>query len=442
MPAKRSRSKGEVGWASAWRRLRAAQIALVVGALAVVGVLYVNLASSERKVERPIPHRYATADSQFVRTMGALLGPSFVGGNRVTSLLNGDEVFPAMLKAIGAARRSITFESYIYWSSSVGRQFTAALTERARAGVRTHVLIDWAGSQKVDQDDVTRLRQAGVEVVFYRPLRWYQLDRLNHRTHRKLLIVDGRVGFTGGVGVADQWLGHAQDRDHWRDSHFQVEGPVVGQLQAAFMDDWFESKGVVLDGPDYFPPLERTGSALGQVFWSSPLGGNGNLRLMFLLAIASAKRRILIANAYFVPDQMTVDMLVAARRRGVDVEILVPGPILDAQIVRRASRVMWEPLLEAGARIYEYQPTMYHTKVMVVDDVWSTVGSTNFDDRSFRLNQEANLNVQDSAFGAAQAAVFARDRAQARRITLEAWRSRSLWERFQERVAGLFRKQL
>jgi cardiolipin synthase len=442
MPAKRSRSKDEVGWASAWRRLRAAQVALVVGALVIVAVLYVNLASSERKVERPIPHRYATADSQFVRTMGALLGPSFVGGNRVTSLLNGDAVFPAMLAAIGSARRSITFESYIYWSSSVGRQFTAALIERARAGVRTHVLIDWAGSQKVDQDDITRLRQAGVEVVFYRPLRWYQLDRLNHRTHRKLLIVDGRIGFTGGVGVADQWLGHAQDRDHWRDSHFQVEGPVVAQLQAAFMDDWFESRGVVLDGPDYFPELDREGPALGQVFWSSPLGGNGNLRLMFLLAIASAARRILIANAYFVPDQMTVDMLVAARRRGVDVEILVPGPILDAQIVRRASRVMWEPMLEAGVRIYEYQPTMYHTKVMVVDDIWSSVGSTNFDDRSFRLNQEANLNVHDSAFGAAQAAVFARDRAQARQITLEAWRRRSLWERFQERLAGMFRKQL
>jgi cardiolipin synthase len=442
MPATRSGSKGWRAWAAGWRRLSAAQVALIVGVLAVAGLLYVNLASSERKVERPIPHRYAATDSQFVRTMGSLLGPGFVAGNRVTSLLNGDEVFPAMLGAIRSARRSITFESYIYWSSSVGRQFTAALTERARAGVRTHVLIDWAGSQKVDKDDIARLRDAGVEVVLYRPLRWYQLDRLNHRTHRKLLVVDGRVGFTGGVGVADQWLGHAQDRDHWRDSHFRVEGPVVAQVQAAFMDDWFETKGVVLDGPDYFPDLGRVGSQLGQVFWSSPLGGNGNLRLMFLLAIASASRRILIANAYFVPDQMTVDMLVEARRRGVDVEIVVPGPILDAQVVRRASRVMWEPMLEAGIRIFEYQPTMYHTKLMVVDDIWSSVGSTNFDDRSFRLNQEANLNVYDPAFGAGQAAVFARDRAQSREITLEAWRHRSLWERVQERVAGLVRKQL
>ena len=420
----------------------AAHIVLVAGGLAVLAVLWTVLASSERKVEHPIPHRYAAADSQFVRTMGSLLGPGFVPGNRVTALYNGDEVFPAMLDAIRSARRTITFESYIYWSSSVGRLFTAALAERARAGVRTHVVIDWAGSQKVDEDDVARLRAAGVEVVLYRPLRFYQLDRLNHRTHRKLLIVDGRVGFTGGLGVADQWLGHAQDEEHWRDSHFRVEGPVVAQLQAAFMDDWFETQGAVPDGPGYFPDLDRAGPSLGQVFWSSPRGGNGNLRVMFLLAIAAATRSILIANAYFVPDETIVEMLVAARRRGVDVQIIVPGPILDAQVVRRASRATWGPLLEAGARIYEYQPTMYHPKVMVVDGVWVSVGSTNFDDRSFRLNQEANLNVHDREFAAEQVAAFERDRAVSREITLEAWRHRPLWERVQEWAAGVLRTQL
>ncbi|HEX3273566.1 MAG TPA: phospholipase D-like domain-containing protein [Gemmatimonadales bacterium] len=442
MPAKRSRSTSLTAWTVRWRRLRAAEIALGVGVAAVLAILWLALASSERKLERPIAHSYAVGDSQFVRTMGSLLGPGFVPGNRTTALYNGDQVFPAMLGAIRAARRTITFESYIYWSSSVGRQFTAALTERARAGVRTHVLIDWAGSQKVDQDDVARLREAGVEVVFYRPLRFYQLDRVNHRTHRKLLIVDGRVGFTGGLGVADQWLGHAQDENHWRDSHFRVEGPVVAQLQAAFMDDWFETEGEVLDGPGYFPDLDRQGPQLGQVFWSSPRGGNGNLRVMFLLAIAAASRRILIANSYFVPDETTVAMLAAAARRGVEVEIIVPGPILDAQVVRRASRGMWQPMLEAGVRIYEYQPTMYHTKVTVVDDRWVSVGSTNFDDRSFRLNQEANLNVYDADFGAEQAAAFARDRAQSRRITLDQWRHRPLRERLEERIAGLMRKQL
>jgi len=237
-------------------------------------------------------------------------------------------------------------------------------------------------------------------------------------------------------------LGHAQDRDHWRDSQFRAEGPVVAQLQAAFMDDWFETCGVVLDGPDYFPDLGPVGPALAQALKSSPSSGSASLRLMYLLAIASASRRILIANSYFVPDEMTVAMLVAARRRGVDVEIVVPGPILDAQVVRRASRAMWGPLLEAGARIYEYQPTMYHTKVMVVDDRWVSVGSTNLDDRSFRLNQEANLNVLDPGFGAGQARQFAEDRSHARRITLEEWRRRPVWERVQERFAALIRKQL
>src|SRR5215207_9854965 len=264
MSRKRTSSASATGWRSRFTRLRTGAIVAGVVGVALIGLLYVNLASSERKVEHPIPHSYATSDSQFVRTMGSLLGPGFVAGNQVTSLLNGDEVFPAMLAAIRSARRTITFESYIYWSSAVGREFTAALVDRAQAGVRTHVLIDWAGSQQVDQDDLARLRKAGVEVVLYRPLRWYQLDRVNHRTHRKLLIVDG------GIGLADHWLGHAQDREHWRDSHFRAEGPVVAQLQAAFMDDWFESQGVVLDGSGYFPDLDRAGMQRAQVFWSSP----------------------------------------------------------------------------------------------------------------------------------------------------------------------------
>jgi cardiolipin synthase len=442
MATKRRKALAPITWPAWFQRLRAAHMALGVGLVVVAVLLYANLASSERKVEHPLPHQYAASDSQFVRTMGSLLGPSFVAGNRVTALLNGDEVFPAMLGAIRAARRTITFESYIYWSSETAREFTAALCDRARAGVRVHLLIDWAGSQKVSHDDLTRMKDAGVEVVMYRPLRWYALDRVNHRTHRKLLIVDGRIGFTGGVGIADQWRGHGQDPDHWRDSHFRAEGPVVAQLQAAFMDDWFEVNGAVLDGPGYFPDLDPTGPALAQVFRSSPSGGNGNLRLMYLMAIAAASHRILIANSYFVPDRMTVTMLVEARRRGVDVELIVPGEILDAQLVRRASRAMWGPLLEAGVRIYEYQPTMYHTKVMVVDDIWTSVGSTNLDDRSFRLNQEANLNVLDRAFGAEQARIFAEDRGRSRRVTLEEWRNRTLWERVQEHFAGVLRKQL
>jgi cardiolipin synthase len=245
------------------------------------------------------------------------------------------------------------------------------------------------------------------------------------------------------VGVADHWLGNAQDEDHWRDSHFQVEGPVVAQLQGAFMDNWIESRGEVLDGPDYFPMIEPgAGEHYAQVFRSSPAEGSASMRLMYLLAIASAAKSIRIGNAYFVPDSLVVAMLVDARQRGVDVEVIVPGPILDAQIVRRASRAKWGPLLRAGVRIYEYQPTMYHTKVMMVDDVWSSVGSTNFDDRSFRLNDEANLNVLDRAFGREQARVFAQDRARSHEVTLEAWERRPFTERVQERFARLVKSQL
>jgi cardiolipin synthase len=417
-------------------------VAVLVGLLLAVILLYVNLASSERKVEHPLPHRYATADSQFVRTMGSLLGPGFLPGNRVTTLLNGDQVFPAMLQAIRSARRTITFENYIYWSSQVEQQFSQALAERARAGVRVHLLLDWVGSDKKDRNSIEQMRKAGVEVVEYRPLRWYNLDRLNHRDHRKILVVDGRVGFTGGVGIADKWLGHAQDRDHWRDSHFQAEGPVVAQLQSVFMDDWFATRGTLLDGPGYFPDLDPVGPEWAQAFRSSPSGGSESVRLMYLLAIAAAARSILIANAYFVPDRVTVAMLVEARRRGVEVEIIVPGPILDAQVVRRASRELWGPLLRSGVRIYEYQPTMYHTKVMVVDDLWVSVGSTNFDERSFRLNQEANLNVLDPGFAEEQVRVFREDRQRSKRITLEEWRRRPLWERVEGWVAGVGRGQL
>jgi cardiolipin synthase len=424
-----------------WRK-RALWAGSAAAVTALLVLVYANLTASSAKVEHAVPHRYTPSEPQFVRVMSSLLGPGMLGGNRVTTLLNGDQVFPAMLTAIRGARRSITFETYIYWSGEVGQQFAEALSERARAGVKTHVLLDWVGSGKMEASMLDAMEEAGVEIVRYRPLRWYNLDRLNNRTHRKLLVVDGRVGFTGGVGVADHWLGNAQSPDYWRDSHFRAEGPVVAQLQAAFMDNWIESRGRILDGPDYFPPLDPVGPHHAQAFRSSPSEGSASMRLMYLLAIAAAAKHIRIANAYFVPDSLVVDMLVQARERGVDVEIIVPGPVLDAQIVRRASRARWGPLLKAGVKIYEYQPTMYHTKVMVVDDVWSSVGSTNFDDRSFRLNDEANLNVLDAAFGAEQARVFEADRARSRRITLEEWAARPFTERLQERFASLIKSQL
>jgi cardiolipin synthase A/B len=405
-------------------------------------LLYANLASPDQPVDRPVPHAYGVRDPQFRRTMNQLLGRPIVPGNQVSALLNGDEAFPAMLAAIRSARKSVDLESYIFVSGEVATQFADALAERARAGVPVHVIVDWLGSKKIDEKLVDRMRSAGVELVKYRPLRWYTLDRFNNRTHRKLLIVDGRVAFTGGIGIDEMYRGHAQDKEHWRDSQFRIEGPAVAEMQAVFLDNWLETDHPLLDGPAYFPPLDSVGPELAQAVLSSPGGGTENLRLMFMLAIASAERSILIANAYFVPNTLAVEMLVAARRRGVDVEIIVPGPVNDAKLVERASRAKWGPLLEAGVKIYEYQPTMFHTKVTVVDDYWVSVGSTNFDNRSFRLNDEANLNVLDDAFGREQSEVFVRDRTRARQVTLEEWRRRPITERLEELVGRMMRHQL
>jgi cardiolipin synthase len=424
------------------RSRQAAWAAVAVAMTLVAVLLYANLASPDQRIERPVPHLYGVHDPQFRRTMDRLMGPQFLPGNRVTALINGDETFPAMLAAIRSARQSIDLESYIFWSGEIATQFADALAERARAGVPVHVVVDWLGSKKIDDELVKRMRRAGVVVVKYRPLRWYTLARFNNRTHRKLLIVDGRVGFTGGIGVADLYRGHAQDEEHWRDSQFRIEGPAVSELQAVFLDNWVETDNPLLDGPAYFPALDSVGPELAQAVLSSPGGGTEGLRLMFLIAIASAERSIRIANAYFVPNTLAVDMLVAARRRGVDVEIIVPGPVNDAKLVDRASHAKWGPLLEAGVKIYQYQPTMYHTKVTVVDDYWVSVGSTNFDNRSFRLNDEANLNVLDDAFGRAQGEVFERDRARAREVTLDAWRHRPLMERLEELVGRMVRHQL
>ncbi len=424
------------------RSARAAWAAAASAMTLVAVVFYANLTSPDQAVEHPVPHRYPVRDPQFPRTMGHLFGPAVLPGNRVTALQNGDQAFPAMLDAIRSAERSVNFEGYIFWSGATGQAFADALSERARAGVPVRLLVDWMGSQKLGDSLETAMRAAGVEVVKYRPLRWYNLDRLNHRTHRKLLIVDGRVGFTGGLGIADIFSGNAQDEEHWRDSQYRAEGPVVGQMQAAFLDNWVEAGGELLDGPAHFPPLDAVAGQLAQAVESSPGDGTENLRLMYLLAVASAARSIRIANSYFVPNTLAVDMLVAARRRGVEVEIIVPGRIGDAAVVRRASRTKWGPLLEAGVKIYEYQPTMYHMKVMIVDDYWVSVGSTNLDNRSFRLNDENNLNVFDEEFARAQAAVFAEDRSRSREMTLEAWRQRPLRERLAEQVARVMRHQL
>jgi cardiolipin synthase A/B len=420
---------------------RTAQILATMVLTLVALVIALNFTTGEKQIDRRIDHLYSTHDPQFARAMGVLLDPAIVGGNRFRVLLNGDQIFPAMLGTIRKAEKTITFETYIYWSESIGKEFADALAERARAGIKVHVLLDWLGSEKMDPSHLATMEQAGVEVKKYHKPRWYNLARINNRTHRKLLVVDG-LGFTGGVGIADQWAGSAQDPEHWRDTHFLVEGPVVAQMQAVFLDNWTKATGQVLHGIDYFPSLSAVASGNAQMFSSSPTGGSESMQLMYLLAIAAAEHSIQLSSAYFVPDELTLKTLADASQRGVKIQIITPGKHMDAETVRHASRARWGSLLEAGAEIYEYQPTMYHCKVMVVDGLWVSVGSTNFDARSFRLNDEANLNIYDSNFARRQIDIFQQDLLLSRKISLTEWQHRPLVEKFWEHAASLLGSQL
>jgi cardiolipin synthase A/B len=416
-----------------------AGIAIVV--LALGAVVFVTF-TSEKEIRLPVRSSYAVEDAQFQRSMSTLLGPALVPGNRVDTLLDGDQIFPAMLEAIRNARRTITFETYIYWSGSVGKEFADALSERARAGVKVHILVDWVGSQKMEAALLERMQGSGAQIYKYHPPRWYNVNRLNNRTHRKILVVDGRVGFTGGVGIADEWSGHAQDENHWRDTHYRVEGPAVAQFQAAFTDNWLKVSGAVLHGADYFPPIPPAGDLPAQMFMSSTEGGAESMHLMYLLSIAAARKSIDLSMAYFVPDALATEALVAALKRGVRVRILVPGRKTDVALVRSAGRATWGPFLQGGAEIYEYQPTMYHCKVLVVDHAWVSVGSTNFDTRSFRLNDEANLNVFDRDFALRQVHDFENDLKRSRRISYEEWASRPWTMKIEDHFLAIFNSQL
>jgi cardiolipin synthase len=418
---------------------------VVVSTFAVTAILAVfalNFTAGEKKIEQQLLRLYGAKDPQFNRAMGSLIGPGIVGGNRVTELLNGDQIFPAMLQAIHSAKNTITFETYIYWSGEVGKAFADALAERARAGVKVRVLVDWVGSAKMDDDLLDRMRGAGVEIRKFHKPRWYTLAKLNNRTHRKLLVVDGSTGFTGGVGIAQKWTGAGQNAEHWRDSHFRVEGPVVAQIQATFLDNWLKVSGQVLHGDAYFPVIKVAGQSDAQMFSSSPSNGSEHMELMYQMALTAADSSIDLSMAYFVPDELSTKVLIDAMRRGVRLRIITPGKITDTETVRSASRSTWGPLLAAGAQIYEYQPTMFHCKVLIIDNYMVSVGSTNFDNRSFSLNDEANLNIYDAQFAARQTQVFEDDLKRSRRVSLQEWQARPLKEKIMEQIGSVFSSQI
>ena len=387
-------------------------------------------------------HQFTVRDLAFQQTMHALTGSPLLDGNRVEILRNGVQFFPSMLAAIRTAQKAINLEFYIYWDGKIGKQFAEALAERARAGVAVKVILDAIGSAQMSQSLIDFMRRNGIDLEWYHPLRWYTLSRYNHRTHRKLMVVDGTVGFSGGVGIADEWLGDADSKDHWRDTVVRVEGPVVMQMQFAFMDNWVKSRGELLTGLDYFPQVEPPGHHRTQVIKSSPSEGSSAVKLLYIVSIVSATKSIYISNAYFLPDRDTLRALEGAIRRGVDVRVIVPGEINDVPIVRQASRMHYDLMLRRGIKIYEYQPTMMHAKTMVVDGIWSTVGSSNFDERSFRLNDEVNVNIYSEEIAQQMESMFFEDLKRSEEITLRKWFRRPRWSRVKEALADVLKPQL
>jgi cardiolipin synthase A/B len=401
-----------------------------------------NLATTEKRLLYRPRRLYTSGDADFRRALGILLGPPLVAGNKISTLVNGVQIYPAMLNAIRTAHTNITFETFVF-RDEIGATFVNELSNAARRGVQVHMLLDWLGSRTMDSAMLAAARSAGCDVQIYHPPSWYHLGRLNNRTHRKIMVVDGKIGFTGGVGMGTEWREGLNGLPPWRETHFKAEGPVVAQMQAVFVDNWIKATGRVLHGAEYFPKLSATaGDMEAQMFGSSPVGGSESMHLMVLLALTAAKTSIDIGNAYFVPDRLTVEALCSAASRGVRVRIVVPGRHTDARIGRWAAQGLYGALLQSGIQIYEYQPTMMHSKVLVIDGLWTSVGSANFDDRSFRLNDEANLNVFSDDLAREQIALIDADILQSRRMVLHKWRHRKFGRRINERLALLLRSQL
>ena len=441
-----SRTVHSPGWRVAAQQEGSVGIALTIVITAVLtlgAVLAIQvLIASRREYRYELTNVPELSDPGFRRRFGSLFGSEFVSGNQVRILTNGVEILPAMLAAIRSAEKTVTFENYLFWPGEVALQFSEALAERARAGVQVRVLLDFVGSHSMDPAHARLMEDAGVRLKKFRPPRWYNLGRMNRRTHRRLLILDGRLGYVGGLGIGDAWQGNADSPDHWRESQLEVRGPVVGQLQSAFLKNWIEVSSEVLDSDEYFPAIQSDGSADCQLFSSRSSSRGDPLWLMYLLCFTAARDQILLANAYFSPHRRAVSALVAARKRGVRVEILIPGPHLDVKATRRASRAEWGELLEHGVEIYLYQPTMFHPKYLIIDERFLSLGSANFDERSFRLNDEANLNVYDRETAQQQIEAFESDKRNARRYTLQEWKNRSWKQRATESVYGMMRWQI
>ena len=416
---------------------------VTIAAILAAGVLAVTLAAASCNRLPPAEKLpgVAAGDPAFGATMAAHTDSPIVDGNRIDVLLNGDQIFPAKLAVIRSARTSITYAEYFYADGGPAREIAEALAERCRSGVTAHVLLDGFGTLSMPRDYVKLLKAAGCHVATFRPLgRWVSVGRHTKRNHRRILVADGRVAITGGSGVSEKWTGDGRLEGHWRDTDVRIEGPAARNIQSAFFENWREATGELLGGDRYLSNGRAAGEGRAQVIKSSPLGGY-DMYTMYLLAIASARRSVHLTNPYFLPDDRLEDALLAAAARGVRVVALTPGKI-DHNVVRAASRRGFGRLLLGGIEIFEYQAALLHSKTMVIDGVWATVGSTNFDNRSFALNDELNVVLYDRPAVERLEAAFEADVAHARRVTYEAWQNRGLKTKLLERLVLPLESQL
>ena len=413
--------------------------AIVTVILALVTYL---LAPREQPPTYGLDHEFPVESQEFLDSVTAATGVPFLEGNRLAIYNNGDEFYPAMLKAIAEAKASITLEAYIYWKGGIGRRFAVALAEKARNGVTVKLLLDAVGSATIGREILDILREGGCEVQWYNPVFWFTAGRSNNRTHRKSLIIDGRLAFTGGAGIADQWTGRAQDPEHWRDIQISVEGPGAVPLQTGFARNWLESCGELLSGERFYPRIGKPGNLAVQTILSSPETGSSAVRIMYYLSIACARRSIYIANPYFIPDSVATDILVEAKQRGVDVKLMITGIHNDMRIARYGGIQLYGRLLEAGIEVFEYNKTMLHQKTMVVDGIWSTIGTTNFDNRSFAHNEESNVCLYNREIAAELERIFQCDLKGCDRVDLDEWRRRPLWTKVQGVLALALKEQI
>ena len=412
----------------------------------LAGFLLVGLGCASVPEINKIPS-IVLGEPSFFPTISAHADAPIMGGNRVELLFNGEEIFPAMLEAIRGARESITYAQYLYKGGAIAYELAEAFAERCRAGVQVKILIDDHGGSEMPEDIPELWRQSGCQMEWFRRIRLFsfitpwELLSYNYRNHRRILVIDGKIGFTGGHGVDQAWTGDGRTKGHWRDTDARIEGPIVQQLQAAFAESWRETTGDMLGDQLYFPRLERRGDVNAQIVASSPFGGSYESYLLFLLSITAAKKSIYITNPYFLPDERMTEVLLHAVSSGVRVVLLTPGKI-DWMLVYRASRRGLGPLLLGGIEIYEYQPALLHAKTMVVDGIWGLVGTTNLDNRSFALNEEVNLIVHDAAIAGQLEKAFQEDLKHSKKLNYEDWKSRPWSEKILELFTIPIKEQL